>query len=82
MATKLTLSLDSKVIESAKKYSRKKGTSLSKLIEDYLIKITQTKRKNSKRSILELQGIAGPAPDDRDFKKAIQDYLFEKHIQK
>jgi hypothetical protein len=83
MATKLTLSINSKVIESAKIYSRKKGTSLSKLIEDYLVKITKSgPSKNKKRSITELRGIAGPVPDDFDYKKVKTDYLLEKYFQK
>lgn len=36
MDTKLTLTLDTKIIEKAKSYARKKNTSLSKLVEVYL----------------------------------------------
>ncbi len=36
MSTKLTLTLDKSVIESAKKYAKSQGRSLSNLIEDYL----------------------------------------------
>jgi hypothetical protein len=83
MATKLTLSINSKVIESAKIYSRKKGTSLSKLIEDYLVKITKSNQsKDKKRSITELRGIGGSVPDDFDYEKAKTDYLLGKHFQK
>jgi hypothetical protein len=35
METKLTLRLDQKVINSAKKYARNNNRSLSKLVEDY-----------------------------------------------
>lgn len=45
MNTKLTLSLDKKVIERSKKYARAKGQSLSKLIEEYLQGLTS--KKNS-----------------------------------
>ena len=82
MATKLTLSIDSKVIESAKKYSKKKGTSLSKLIEDYLVKITRLGKSNSARSIKEIRGIAGQVPDDFDYRKLKEDYFLEKHLKK
>lgn len=41
MDTKLTLSMDKKIIEEAKKYARKRNTSLSNLIESYLISVTQ-----------------------------------------
>lgn len=41
MNKKLTLSLDKDVIENAKKYANKKGTSVSKLVENYLRVIVQ-----------------------------------------
>jgi hypothetical protein len=41
MDTKLTLSIDKNVIEQARKYARKKNTSLSNLIENYLLSITK-----------------------------------------
>ncbi len=81
MATKLTLSIDPKVIERAKKYSEQKGVSLSKLIEEYLQKITGSAKRKSKRSILELRGIGGPLPADFDHKKAVRDYVYEKHFK-
>ena len=40
MDSKLTLKLDSRVIEKAKVYARKKNTSLSKLVEGYLQLLT------------------------------------------
>lgn len=43
METKLTLSMDKQVIEEAKKYARKKNTSLSRLIKSYLVSITRNK---------------------------------------
>ena len=36
MTTKLTLTVDEDVIQAAKKYAVKKGTSVSKLVENYL----------------------------------------------
>jgi len=78
MTTKLTLSLDSKVIESAKKFSKQKGKSLSKLIEDYLVGITSKERKR-KSSIMELKGILGKVPPDIDYNEERYKYLMEKH---
>ncbi|MGL6267871.1 MAG: DUF6364 family protein, partial [Chitinophagaceae bacterium] len=37
MDTKLTLSIDKQIIEAAKKYARNTNTSLSNLIENYLV---------------------------------------------
>ena len=36
MAKKLTLSIDEAVIEAAKKYANKQGTSLSNMVENFL----------------------------------------------
>ena len=80
MNTKLTLSLDSKVIESAKKLSKKRGESISKIVETYLIKISKPIKSNSvKSSILALRGMGGSVPNDFDYRKEIADYLIEKH---
>lgn len=78
MTTKLTLSVDSKIIERAKQYSKKTGKSLSKVVEDYFRELTMNQR-NPKRSILELKGIAGPVSEDFDYKKEITKYLREKY---
>ena len=80
MATKLTLSLDQKVIERAKQYSEKKGISLSKLVEDYFRKIVfDQKGKRKKPSIMELKGIGGKVPVNFDYKEARYKYLLEKY---
>jgi hypothetical protein len=44
MKKKLTLSIDREIIEAAKAYTRNKNTSLSHLIENYLLSVT-TKNK-------------------------------------
>lgn len=80
MTTKLTLSLDSKIIERAKRYSQKRGTSLSRLVEDYFNKLTHETREGSKKSSFkELIGIGGSVPKDFDYKEARYKYLTEKH---
>lgn len=79
MNAKLTLSIDSKVIESAKKLSKKRGESISKMVEDYLIKISKPLKRPSKSSIVELRGIGGSVPENFDYKKEIYEYLMEKY---
>jgi hypothetical protein len=49
MDTKLTLSMDKAVIEEAKKYARKKNTSLSKLIENHLLSVTKIGTKKGEQ---------------------------------
>jgi hypothetical protein len=41
MTTKLTLKLKKSTVERGKRYARKKRTSLSKLVEGYLDKVTE-----------------------------------------
>lgn len=82
MATKLTLSMDSKVIQSAKKYAEKKGISLSKLVEEYFCKITSQRISKTRNSLIELKGILGPVPPDFDYKKEVRDHVYEKHVKR
>ncbi len=80
MTTKLTLSIDNKIIERAKRYSEKKGKSLSKVVEEYFRQITEEPSKNKKRtSILELKGIGGEVPNDFNYKEERDKYLMEKY---
>ncbi len=74
--------MDSKVIESAKKYAEKKGLSLSRLVEEYFGKITTRRFISTEKHIEELRGIAGPVPPGFDHKKAARDYVFEKHMKR
>lgn len=41
MDSKLTLKLESSIIEEAKKYAKKHQTSVSKMVENYLLAVTQ-----------------------------------------
>jgi hypothetical protein len=78
MDVKLTLSLDKKVIDQAKKYARRNKTSLSKLIESYLGRVTAGDKEELTISPLvkSLSGVIG-GPGDR--KKGYSDYLAEKY---
>jgi|JI102314A2RNA_FD_contig_41_2391781_length_876_multi_1_in_0_out_0_2 hypothetical protein len=79
MTSKLTLSLDAKVIARAKKYSQKKGVSLSRIVEQHLNSLTEDKNsQQSKTSLMRLKGILGPA-EDFDYDKAKYEYLKEKY---
>lgn len=40
MTTKLTLSISEEVVKNAKKAAKKKNTSVSKIVEDYLRKVS------------------------------------------
>jgi hypothetical protein len=81
MDTKLTLSLDKQIIEAAKKYAKKKNTSLSNLIENYLVNVTNTS-KNSEVEISPLvKSLSGVLRMDKkqDYKKQYIDFLGKKY---
>jgi hypothetical protein len=80
MDTKLTLKLEQSVIEKAKDYARKQQTSLSRLIENYLLNITNEDESEEKITPLvkSLSGII-ELPNDVDYKKEYADYLNKKY---
>lgn len=81
MTSKLTLSVNPKLVTQAKKYARRKGKSVSKLFEDHIEDlISKEKKKDPLESIKKLKGIAkGVIPDGTDYKDAIADILMTRH---
>ncbi|HVB02247.1 MAG TPA: DUF6364 family protein [Chitinophagaceae bacterium] len=79
MNTKLTLSLDGKVINQAKKYAKSKNISLSKLIESYLSQASIDEKDNPVISplIKSLTGVI-KLPKKFNSEKAYSDYLAKK----
>jgi dsDNA-specific endonuclease/ATPase MutS2 len=80
MDTKLTLKLNENIIEKAKAYAKMENTSLSSLIENYLDKLTNDKKK--KQSITPLvKSLSGviKLPKKYDGKKDYTDYLTNKY---
>jgi hypothetical protein len=80
MNAKLTLSLDKRVIEQAKKYAKKKNISLSKLIEAYLNKASFDEKEQPDISPLvrSLSGVI-KLPKDFNHKKQYAQFLSEKY---
>ena len=86
-ASKLTLSIEPDVIDSAKEYARQKHTSISKLVQNYLKDISKQPdadllipENEIPDDILKLTGILkGKAPDDVDLWDAKYEYLKEKY---
>jgi hypothetical protein len=80
MNAKLTLKLDHNVIARAKRYAKKRNTSLSKMIESYLDSVTKpgssgieiTPLVNSLSGVIDL-------PVDYDYRKDYNDYLGQKY---
>ncbi len=80
MDKKLTLSLDSTIIETAKSYAKSNNISLSKLIESYLSSLTE--HENAETEITPLvKSISGviSIDDDFDIKDEYTQYLLEKY---
>ncbi|MFK8161872.1 MAG: DUF6364 family protein [Lewinella sp.] len=80
MDKKLTLSLNGAVIDRAKSFAKEQGTSLSKMIENYLSLVTGKEEDDSELTPLvkELSGIIS-LPDDFDFRAEYTDFLIEKY---
>jgi hypothetical protein len=75
MTTKLTLRLDDKVIEGAKRYAKLKGRSLSELVESYFKSITELDNNQSDELTPSVKSLMGSfkAPKNFDYKKILQD---------
>jgi hypothetical protein len=82
MITKLTLTIDKKIIDAAKKHAKENGKSLSALVENYLKTMT-TREGTSERlspKIESLMGIAKVGPDFNE-KEEMGSMLIKKHIR-
>jgi hypothetical protein len=80
MDTKLTLKLEDTIIEKAKEYAKNNKTSLSKLIENYLLNITGDKENDEKITPLvkSLSGVIN-LPEGFDHKKGYAEFLTGKY---
>lgn len=81
MNTKLTLTIEKKIIERAKEYAKDKNRSLSDIIENYLKILTESKPDHPNRlspTVQSLQGSFKP-PRDFDYKKQLRSRLEKKY---
>ncbi len=80
MQTKLTISLDRQVIEQAKIMAKKKGRSLSEMIENYL-KVLVKKDASEVEISADIKKLQGSVklPADLNYKKALQQSLSKKY---
>jgi hypothetical protein len=80
MITKLTLTMQDDVIDSAKKYARKNGRSLSDIVENYLKSITSQEEEIKELSpkVARLMGVI-KLSDDFEDKKELADALSKKY---
>ena len=81
MTTKLTLTIEDKVIHAAKQYAQKKGKSLSRIVENYLKSISMKETKNHTTlspKITRLLGVIN-LPAGFDYKAALTHSLSKKY---
>lgn len=80
MTTKLTLTMEGEVIDSAKKYARKNGKSLSDIVENYLKSITTQDAATEVLSpkVMKLMGVI-KLPEDFDYKREMGHALVKKY---
>jgi hypothetical protein len=79
MAMRITLKLEKMVIDKAKDYAKKQQTSLSCLIENYLMSLTNDLENEKITPLVKsLSGILD-LPNDTDDKEGYVDYLSKKH---
>lgn len=80
MDKKLTLSLDSHIIEKAKRYASKHKTSLSRMIESYFDSLTLENEDELKTTPL-VESLCGVIPQDEevDYKTERAKYLNDKY---
>lgn len=77
MTVKLNLTIDEKIAARSKRYAAKKGVSVSKLVQDYLDKLTEGKKTGKKSFVEKYAGIVrGNIPD---IDAARDEYLKKKY---
>jgi hypothetical protein len=81
MNTKLTLSVEKSIIDSAKLYAKKTGKSLSEIIQNYLQKLTLDEEIDNNLSS-KLSKIVGSVELPKDFneKEELKKYMENKHL--
>ena len=77
MTTKLNLTIEEKTVKKIKAYAEKKKTSVSKIAEEYFIRLTEKNGKKKKSFVEEWAGFLTEPIGDID--KAKDKYLKEKY---
>jgi len=83
--TKLTLSMEKEVVEQAKRLAAERGTSVSRLVSDFVQSLAAhaSPKHRRPREIGPLTrqaiGIGRDIPQDKDYKDLIEEALLEKY---
>ncbi len=79
MNSKLTLSVNSEVIQRAKDFAKKSNRSLSEIIESYLDKISSNEDDTELKELSKITGII-ELPEDFNEKEFIRDSKSSKYL--
>lgn len=79
MTRKLTLSINEKTVEKARRISRRRGKSISRMVEEYLDSISE-KKDQGESLVKQSSGILkGRVPANLDWKTTKAGYLKKKY---
>ena len=81
MNIKLTLSINDSVVKAAKKYASANKTSISQLLENYIIDLIYSDSKKYPSQIQELIGMAELHDIPKDYKMEKLAYLENKYLK-
>ena len=84
MTTKLTLSIDSKVVAKARRISKLRKTSISAMVSHYLASIHEDEADGAPAApltqhVLDLGRKAKPVPADWDYRDELSDAIAERY---
>jgi hypothetical protein len=86
MTTKLTLSMDERVIGRAKRIAKGRGKSLSKMVEEYFNSIPE--KKHQEDSVVErIEKRIKPylnkinLPEDKDYRELIREWKYQDYLK-
>jgi hypothetical protein len=82
MDTKLTLTIEETVIAKAKKYAKKSERSLSDIIENYLIALTQEKEEENLDATTIVKSLKGSFSNNSNlnYKDQLKNELTKKYL--
>ena len=79
MHSKLTLSIEKRIIEKAKSYAKKSNRSLSEIIQSYLETITSSEEEFGDDELNSIKGVIS-LDEGFDLKNEIRNIRREKHM--
>lgn len=82
MDAKLTLTIEQRLVNQAKKYAKNKGRSLSDLVENYFKVLTTEKESEDIELSTTVKSLKGAfkIPKNTDYKKVLKEEIIKKHL--